>query len=292
MTARNDPGHREVGADEAGADKAGMDAAAHTLVPVRRWCGSDTTETVHDIACEVAVVLTYSGRHHIVMMCSPADLEDLGLGFSLSEAIIRHPGEMLFIDSLQRSGELVVGMEIPEPALARLEERNRFLPIRSGCGLCGGDTLDDLLQNLPPLADTGHRVAPSALYRAFDALHSQQPLKQATGAAHAAAWCSRAGDILLVREDVGRHNALDKLLGAMWRAGMPRHDGFVCITSRVSFELVKKCLVAGVPALAAVSAPTALAVEMAQDGGLLLMGFARGSTLVAYAQADRLTSSG
>jgi FdhD protein len=171
----------------------------------------------------------------------------------------------------------------------RLKERRRSLAGRTGCGLCGTDSLAQVRRALPAVPVVA--LPPTALPRAQRELRALQAAQQLTGATHAAGWCSREGQVLLAREDIGRHNALDKLVGAMQRAGMSGSkaaEGFICITSRASFEMVQKAAAAGVGALAAVSAPTALAVDCAQACGMALAGFVRGDDFVAYTHPARL----
>ena len=178
-------------------------------------------------------------------------------------------------------------IEIASRCLSRLQERKRTLAGRTGCGLCGIESLAQALprieQQVAPLALNLH-----ALSRALREMRTLQALQSATGATHAAAWCSPDGEVRLVREDVGRHNALDKLIGALARARQDAPRGFFAVTSRASYEMVQKTVRAGVGVLAAISAPTALAVRSAEEAGLCLIGFARGSDWVAYSGTDRL----
>jgi len=275
---------------QGGPTPPGVQAAAVTV-----WREGTVRPADDHLAQEVPVGLVFNGIAQAVMLASPADLEDFAHGFAWTEGLLDDLGALRSVDVVPGAQGIELHVTVSAAVEWRLRERRRTLEGRTGCGLCGAESLAQVRRVRPALAGAAPadlRLQPRAVLAALADLPAHQAVQRLTGATHAAAWCSADGTVRLVREDVGRHNALDKLLGAMWRAGMPRHDGFVCITSRVSFEIVQKCLVAGVPALAAVSAPTALAVEMAQDGGVLLMGFARGSTLVAYAQADRLTSSG
>ena len=180
----------------------------------------------------------------------------------------------------------ILRLEVASAAFVRLKERRRTLAGRTGCGLCGTDSLDQVHRPLPPVPAL--TLAPRALCEAQRALRGEQSVQQLTGASHAAAWCRPDGQVVLVREDIGRHNALDKLVGALARSGLPAGEGFICITSRASFEMVQKTAMAGVGLLAAVSAPTALAVDTAQAAGLALAGFVRGDDLVAYTFPERL----
>ncbi|MDZ5461113.1 formate dehydrogenase accessory sulfurtransferase FdhD [Azohydromonas lata] len=242
------------------------------------------------LAEEVPVALVFNGISHAVMLASPADLEDFALGFAFTEGFLRHPGELYGVEALAVPDGLELRLEVSSACAWRLRERRRTLAGRTGCGLCGTDSLGQVRQPLPRLQPTA--VDPSAVARAQRRLRAHQALQQLTGATHAAAWCSPQGQVLLAREDVGRHNALDKLTGALLRQGVDTAGGFIAITSRASFEMVQKCARAGVSALAAVSAPTALAVETARGCGLLLMGFVRGDDLVAYTFDERLALPG
>jgi len=238
------------------------------------------------LADEVPVALVFNGVSHAVMLATPSDLEDFALGFGLTEGLLAHRGELYGVEAQPVAEGIELRLEVAAACEWRLRERRRTLAGRTGCGLCGTDSLGQVRQSLPPLA--GLPVDAAALGRAQRALRGWQAMQQLTGATHAAAWCSPVGEVMLVREDVGRHNALDKLIGAMLRQGVDGGQGFIAITSRASFEMVQKCARAGVATLAAVSAPTALAVETARACGLLLVGFVRGDDLVAYTFAERL----
>jgi FdhD protein len=178
-------------------------------------------------------------------------------------------------------------MEVSSACFARLKDKRRSMAGRTGCGLCGTESLEQVEPPLTPLVPCAAPLSPPAIAGALQAMTSHQALQQRTGATHAAAWCSPDGAIVLLREDVGRHNALDKLVGAMVEANVDARDGFCCITSRASVEMVRKAVAAGITALVAVSAPTARAVATARRAGLALAGFARRDDLVLYADADR-----
>jgi FdhD protein len=240
------------------------------------------------LADEVPIALVFNGVSHAVMLASPADLGDFALGFALSEGLIASPADLYDVDvdvEAAASHGIEVRMEVSSEAFWALKARRRALAGRTGCGLCGVDSLAAVRRELP--AAPVVQVAPGALGRAQAGLRRWQALQQVTGAAHAAAWCALDGDILVAREDIGRHNALDKLIGALARARLPMDGGFLCITSRASFEMVQKSAMAGAGMLAAVSAPTALAVAAARDCGLALAGFARGDDFVAYTHPER-----
>jgi FdhD protein len=178
-------------------------------------------------------------------------------------------------------------MDVSARSFAGLKERRRTLAGRTGCGVCGTESLDQVLRPVPAVVP-GTPIHSSAIARAAQAMRERQRLNQATGSVHAAAWCNVDGEVQCLREDVGRHNALDKLIGALARAGAPRGDGFIAVTSRASVEMVQKAAVAGAPLLAAVSAPTLLAVETARAAGMGLVGLVRGDDLVVYANDQRI----
>jgi FdhD protein len=248
------------------------------------------------LADEVPVALVFNGVSHAVMLATPLDLEDFALGFGLSEGLLADPRELYGVEVGEDDPAGVrVELEVSSACFARLKDRRRTLAGRTGCGLCGTESLEQVEPPLPALgvAARERRVDPRAVADALRELPLRQPLQQRTGATHAAAWCAPDGSVRLVREDVGRHNALDKLIGAMVKAGIDpaRDDGFCCITSRASVEMVRKAVTAGMGALVAVSAPTARAVRTARASGLALAGFARGDGLVLYAGADRFETA-
>src|SRR5450830_1210133 len=239
--------------------------AASAVHAVTRLRGGQWSSASDVLAEEVPVALEYNGVSHAVMLATPSDLIAFALGFSLSEGI-------------------TVSIDIAAGAFIRLKERRRTLAGRTGCGLCGVDSLGQVMRPVAYLAPT--RVLSAAAIRTA-LLHTkaQQPLNQLTGATHAALWCGRDGVPRLAMEDVGRHNALDKLIGALHLNEWDRSDGFALITSRASVEMVQKAATVGIAALVAISAPTALAARTAQACGLTLVAFARGDSFVAYAHA-------
>jgi FdhD protein len=238
------------------------------------------------LAEEVPVALVFNGLSHAVMMASPVALDDFALGFGLTEGLLSHAGELYGCDAVPVDGGIELRLAVASACEWRLKEARRTLAGRTGCGLCGTDSLKQVHRPLP--AAPVVQVPAAALNAAQRALREHQGLQQRSGATHAAAWCDAQGRIVLSREDVGRHNALDKVIGAMVRAGVDASQGFLCITSRASFEMVQKAVMAGAGVLAAVSAPTALAVDVATRAGLALAGFVRGDDLVAYSFPERL----
>jgi FdhD protein len=239
---------------------------------------------------EVPVALVFNGISHAVMLASPSDLGDFAIGFSLSEGIVEQAREIHDLEVQQECNGLVVKLEISSQRFFALKDRRRSLAGRTGCGLCGLESLDAVAaQSASNTPLSGQfRLSNEAIDEALRQLPHRQPLRHLTGASHGAAWCDAAGNIKLIREDVGRHNALDKLVGALARQTTPTHDGFALITSRASYEMVQKAAHAGITAMVAVSAPTAMATRMADSVGMLLIGFARSGQRVVYSQANRL----
>lgn len=258
---------------------------------VLRWHGGVATRAQDRVAEEVPVALVYNGVPHVVMMATPRDLDELALGFSLSEAVVATADEL----EVSGSRELLEGIElrlrIPTGRAERLAARRRNLAGRSGCGLCGVESLEDALRQPPPLRG-GPCIDAATLQRVLAQLAALQPLNLATGATHAAAWALADGTIALLREDVGRHNALDKLVGALALGRVDLGAGFLVVTSRASSEMVQKAATAGITLLAAISAPTALAIQLAASSGLTLVGFARAGSHVAYAHPWRIDHGG
>jgi FdhD protein len=240
------------------------------------------------LAEEVPVAFVYSGHPHAVMMCTPADLEDLAVGFTLSEGIVERARDIGAVTVTRHSRGVELLLDVPAAARERLAARSRAISGRTGCGLCGVEAIDEAVRT-PPRVSSELTVPVDALWRAGAALSDHQPLNATTNTVHAAAWASPTGDLRVVREDVGRHNALDKVLGALWRSGEDASAGFILLTSRLSFELVQKAAVAGVPLIAAVSRPTGLAVRLADQAGITLVGLLRGETANVYTHAGRVT---
>jgi FdhD protein len=241
------------------------------------------------LAEEVPVALVFNGITHAVMMASPTDLEDFALGFALTEGLLQTPSQLFGVDTEVLAQGIEVRLEVAAQAEQALKERRRSMAGRTGCGLCGADSLGQVRLALPQAPDVVLNT--QAMFKAHAMLRSKQPEKLRTGATHAAAWANLQGDIVLVREDVGRHNALDKLIGALVKAEQNMQQGFVCITSRASFEMVQKTVKAGAGVLTAVSAPTSLAVELAQDHNLVLAAMVRGEQFNAYSHGHRLIST-
>ena len=250
--------------------------------------GGSIARAEETLAEETPVILAYNLSPYAVIMATPQDLEDFAVGFSLTEGVVSSAPDILGVNVVRRARGIELQVDVPAAIGAAVGSRRRRLSGRTGCGICGADDVDRVLRALPRVPD-GARFTPSAVTRAMRSLAESQPLNDETGAVHAAGWSRADGSLELVREDVGRHNALDKLIGALIRAGVTASDGFIVITSRGSFELVQKAAVVGVSLLAAVSAPTALAVRVAEGVGLTLVGFAREERLTVYTHEVRVT---
>lgn len=240
------------------------------------------------VADEVPVALEYNGISHAVMMASPTDLEDFARGFSLTEGIVDTASQIRDIELVVSEQGHTLQIQIAASCFARLKDRRRSLTGRTGCGLCGTDSLAHAVRRPACVTAPAATFDIAAVARALAALRIQQQLLDATGATHAAAWCHVDGSIALVREDVGRHNALDKLVGALQLADVAAASGFIVVTSRASFEMVQKAACAGVALLAAISGVTALAIDVAQGAGISLLGFARGDNASVYSHPEQI----
>jgi FdhD protein len=222
------------------------------------------------------------------MMATPADLEDFALGFSLSEGILQGPRELFGVELTPQAQGIEIRMDVAAERFGALKERRRNLTGRTGCGLCGTESLQHAVRHPAPVGGD-LRVTALVVQSAVAELRRMQELHEATGATHAAGWADRNGKVLLVREDVGRHNALDKLLGAMFRQGLSCTDGFVVLTSRASYEMVQKSATVGIALVVAVSAPTALAIQLARETDMTLVGFVRPDRHTIYANPQRIS---
>jgi FdhD protein len=238
------------------------------------------------LAEETPVTFVYNGVSHAVMMATADDLEDFAVGFSLTEGLVGRADMLSAIAVVRYSRG--VELQIESSAEVAAKARSRRLSGRTGCGICGKEDVEDVLRELPHV-DADACFSAAAIARAMAGLSERQPLNDATGAVHAAGWASADGEILDVREDVGRHNALDKLIGALARRSVDARTGFIALTSRGSFELVQKAAILGAPLVATVSAPTGLAVRVAHDAGITLAGFARDGRVTIYTHAWRVS---
>ncbi len=272
---------------QPGNDEPAFCEGARSL-PVRGFRAGQHFAVQDWVADEVPVALEYNGVSHAVMLATPLDLEDFALGFSLSEGILDAPHELFAVEEERSEMGITLHLQVASGPFARLKERRRTLTGRTGCGLCGTESLEHVARNLPVLS-THATWRREAIGRAMSQFCELQTLQQATGAVHAAAWCSAQGEVMWLREDVGRHNALDKLIGALASNGIDASTGFIAVTSRASFEMVQKTAMAGVSLLAAVSAPTSFAVATARKARMTLVGFARKQDLVVYCHGERLS---
>ncbi len=228
---------------------------------------------------EVPIAVLFNSAPYAVMMATPADLNDFATGFALAEGIITSASQINSILTLPSEEGLAVDLAVDEKHLNRNRMVKRSLEGRVGCGLCGIEDIKDAIR-MPEGIVVNTALSPNAVARAYEALPKYQPMNAVNRTVHAAAWCSPDGVILLSREDVGRHNALDKLIGALAKSKTNLRDGFVLMSSRCSFELVQKCALAGIGALATISAPTALALQLAKQAGLKLAALSKGGVMI------------
>lgn len=268
---------------------------AVSTLNVTRWREGQPVVVPDAVAQEVPIALVYNGISHVVMLATPADLEDFAYGFSFTEGIITHRGQIYGVEAkalFDAQGQLQgveLHIELATQQFTALKAQRRNLTGRTGCGLCGAESLQQVFKQPKSATSALVAVSSSAIDAAMLGLKSQQPLQQLTGATHASAIADASGQVVCVREDVGRHNALDKLIGSLLRQDCdfsmfwPQH--WVLTTSRASYEMVQKVAMAGGQTLIALSAPTALAVSLAQEYGFLLVGFAKIGQCVVYSGA-------
>lgn len=238
-------------------------------------------QVARDVAAETAVALSYNGVAHVVMFMSPLDVADFVTGFSLSEGIIDRAEDILSLEIVESAQGLLAQTEISKENFERVLARRRNLPGQSGCGICGVIELEEAMRALPKVG-AEVSVPQEVIFKALSALRGEQVLNALTRSVHGAAFVSTEGDILALREDIGRHNALDKLIGHLARKGIAPQAGFLLLTSRCSVELVQKAVVAGFGLMVTVSAPTGLALEMARAAGLALACVAREDSMLIY----------
>ena len=253
--------------------------------PATSDSGIIVTERQDTLAKEVPVALVYNDIAHTVMMCSPRDLEDFAMGFSLTEGIIDKPADIYGIDIEEVCNGMEARIELATRCFVALKDHRRTLTGRTGCGICGAEQIQQVYKNIKKLDRTL-----TLNVRQFDTclqqLYEAQELGKQTGSTHAAAFFSAEGKLLAIREDVGRHVALDKLLG--WHAKADKPQGFIVVTSRASYEMVQKTVSCGIEMLVAISAATDLAVQMAEQYNLTLVGFAREGRATIYSGKERL----
>ncbi len=257
---------------------------------VTQWQNGKALHTQDCLAEETPVALIYNGVSHAVMLASAQDLEDFALGFSLSEGIVQTAGELYGVEVREQVKGIELHCDIASERFMQLKDRRRTLAGKTGCGLCGAESLEQAMR-YPATLKTDVKFSAASIQRGLHDIQAHQAMQQKTGATHASAFVLMDGSVSIVREDVGRHNALDKLIGALQREHMQQgaqSAGFIITTSRASFEMVQKTATAGVAMLVAVSAPTGLAVRVAQQCGLTLVGFAREQRYVVYSHNERI----
>ena len=258
-----------------------------TSVNCSIWRHQGETAGKRIIPEETAVAFSYDGSTYAVMMATPQNLEDFAVGFSLTEGVVSSAAEIRQLDIVEHDSGIELRMWLAEPRAAALSQRRRHLAGPTGCGLCGIESLDEAVRSVPCVRD-GATFSPTEIRRALDALSPRQELNRQTRAVHAAAFWRRDAGLAAVREDVGRHNALDKLAGALARDTVESQDGMVLLTSRVSVEMVQKTAVIGAPLIVAVSAPTALAVRTAETAGITLAAIARSDGFEIFSHPQRI----
>lgn len=258
---------------------------------VRRsvWQGEARADGARTLPEETPVALTYNRATHAVMLATPSDLEDFAIGFSLTEGIVTHPGQIEELETVPAEQGIELRMWLGAERAKTLTRRQRRLAGPSGCGLCGMDSLADAVRALPNVT-AEPCFTPAGVVAAMAAMPSAQRLNQETRAVHAAAFWHPARGLVALREDVGRHNALDKLAGALRRAGDDPAEGLVLLSSRISVELVQKAAMIGAPAVVAVSVPTALAVRTAEAAGITLIGIAREDSFEVFSHGERIAT--
>lgn len=270
-------------------------AVLETAVEVWRAQEDETTieKGIDQVASEVAVALVYNGVSHVVMMASPINLEAFALGFSLTEGIVDKTGDIYEIQIQRLEAGIEILLTISSHCFSRLKDKRRNLAGRSGCGLCGAESLQQVRLPLPRVV-ADFEISHRAVEHATRALREHQPLQALTGGVHGAGWFNAEGELLQLCEDVGRHNALDKLIGSLCQnklateTGAPKQAGFLLVSSRASYEILQKCAMANIGVIVALSAPTALAIDIARDADITLVGFSRENRHIAYTHSRRL----
>jgi FdhD protein len=252
------------------------------------WRESGLSSGSRSIPEETAVALTYNGGTYAVMMTTPQDLEDFAIGFSLSEGIIGSSGDIASLDIVRLDDGVELQMWLSKPEADRLQERRRHIAGPTGCGLCG---IDSIAEAMRPAAviESGQKFSSEQIMRAMQNLPLLQKLNMETRAVHAAAFWHSSRGIVALREDVGRHNALDKLAGVLARACVVAREGIILLTSRISVEMVQKSAAIGAPVIVSVSAPTALAVRMADLAGITLAAIARADGFEVFTHPCRIS---
>lgn len=264
--------------------------SAHDVQATR--LSGNSSSNIHDsVAVETPIALVINGEPYVVMMATPNDLKDFAIGFCITENLISTAKDIRFLDITPCETGMQIHIRFNAQAKAEQLKHQRNLTGRTGCGLCGTALIEDAVRNAPTV-DSTLNLSLDIISKALSQLEQNQPVKRITGAVHAAAWFDETGQLICIREDIGRHNALDKLVGKLYTDDTVKLDlGFIIITSRASYEMVTKSAFAGVSILVAVSAPTSLAIEIAEKSYLTLIGFARDASCVIYTHPERIVGN-
>jgi FdhD protein len=259
-------------------------------VSVVRWRENCLSQLDDLVSQERPIALEFNGISHAVMLATPCDLKDFALGFGICEGILSGAADLYGCDISQSDLGTTVSLEISSRSFDFLKQRRRSMVGRTGCGICGTESLAQMVRPLPA-APQHVSIHAKAILHAIQSMRDGQVLNRLTGSLHAAAWCDSHGSVQVIREDVGRHNALDKVVGALAISRMPVASGFIAVTSRASVEMVQKAACAGVSIMAAVSAPTQMAIETALKAGITLVGLVRQNDLVIYTHPEHVVFS-
>lgn len=256
-------------------------SASRPVVRHRRGAAAAATDRIVE---EFPVALVFNGISHAVMMATPLDLEEFALGFALTEGIVERASDVFDLEVTMHASSVEVQLTVAQEAFLKMKGQRRAMAGRTGCGVCGIESIELLDLHPDPIrvSATPAEVSAAAIERAAQELPDWQVLMRSTGGVHAAAWCARDGAVMAAFEDVGRHNALDKLIGRLARGYTDMGDGFVFLSSRASYELVRKAARMNIPLLATISAPTSLAIDIAQRAGMRLLSFCRQDGFVEY----------
>lgn len=263
---------------------------ATRTVPVLQYRQSVAVEASRIVPEEVPIAFSYRGSTHAVMMATPKDLEDFAIGFSLAEGIISKLGDVVSVEPIEAGDGIDVQVMLKDANVEALTARRRQMAGPVGCGLCGIESIEQATRNVPSVGASSLSLTSDDIHAAIKALGAAQDLNNKTHAVHGAGFYIPGQGLLAIREDVGRHNALDKLLGAVLQAGRRGEEGVVVVTSRLSVEMVQKTAALGCPVLIAISAPTALAIRAAVSAGMTLIGIARHQDFEIFTRADRLNT--
>lgn len=255
--------------------------------PCLAWRNGEVSAKVRSVPEETAVAFTFNGTAHAVMMATPADLEDFAFGFAITEGLIESPGEVERLEVIATEMGIELRVWLPEQRAKIYAARRRSMAGPTGCGLCGIESLEEATRPSPYVSNAS-RFDSGAIIAAMASLSPEQTLNRETHAVHAAAFWTPARGLVALREDVGRHNALDKLIGALLRQGIAAAQGIVALTSRVSIELIQKSARLGAPVIAAVSAPTAAGIRLAEKCGITLVAVARGPEFEVFTHPERI----